>query len=267
MEIQIRWPIVSWYWSHQEKYSAVKHEWNVFTLRENNRLKSALIACVGFPWLGVPWAASTGQLAYTPVALLCHSLCVLVAQSCPTLCDPTNCSPPSFSAHGILQARIPEWIAIPFSRGSSQPRDRTLVSCIPGRFFTVWATGKPCATVGGPWPRWSLETGHMRSLTHMLKQNKRICAEPRIREDDPSKVARSGMVVWAPCLSVRRCSRPKAPSHVAEQGLKDCAHKQASPTVSCVHEECNSHLIQFTHSDYTTPCYLIYSHSCANHYH
>ena len=51
MEIQIRWPIVSWYWSHQEKYSAVKHEWNVFTLRENNRLKSALIACVGFPWL------------------------------------------------------------------------------------------------------------------------------------------------------------------------------------------------------------------------
>ena len=178
-----------------------------------------------------------------------------------------DCGLRGSSVRGILQARIPEWIAIPFSRGSSQPRDRTPVSCIPGRFFTVWATGKPCATVGGPWPRWSLETGHMRSLTHMLKQNKRICAEPRIREDDPSKVARSGMVVWAPCLSVRRCSRPKAPSHVAEQGLKDCAHKQASPTVSCVHEECNSHLIQFTHSDYTTPCYLIYSHSCANHYH
>ena len=195
------------------------------------------------------------------------SVDVLVTQSCPSLCDPMDCSPPGFSVHGILQVSILEWIAIPFSRGSSQPRDRTLVSCIPGRFFTVWATGKPCATVGGPWPRWSLETGHMRSLTHMLKQNKRICAEPRIREDDPSKVARSGMVVWAPCLSVRRCSRPKAPSHVAEQGLKDCAHKQASPTVSCVHEECNSHLIQFTHSDYTTPCYLIYSHSCANHYH
>ena len=43
-------------------------------------------------------------------------------QSCPTLCDPMNCSLPSSSVHGILQARILEWIAIPFSRGTSQPR-------------------------------------------------------------------------------------------------------------------------------------------------
>ena len=43
---------------------------------------------------------------------------VLVAQSCPTLCDPMNCSPPAFSVHEILQARILEWVAIPFSRGS-----------------------------------------------------------------------------------------------------------------------------------------------------
>ena len=68
--------------------------------------------------------------------------CVLVTQSCPTLCDPMDCSPPGFSVHGILQARILEWIAIPFTRGTSQPRDRTLVSCIAGRLFTVWATGK-----------------------------------------------------------------------------------------------------------------------------
>ena len=47
---------------------------------------------------------------------------MLVAQSCPTVCDPTDCSPPGFSVHGILQARILEWIAIPFSRGTSQPR-------------------------------------------------------------------------------------------------------------------------------------------------
>ena len=67
-------------------------------------------------------------------------VCVLVAQLCPTLCDPTDCSPPGFSVHGILQARILEWIAIPFSRGTSQPRNRTLVSCMAGRFFTVWAT-------------------------------------------------------------------------------------------------------------------------------
>ena len=56
-------------------------------------------------------------------------LCVLHAQLCPTLCDPMDCSPPGSSVHGILQARILEWVAIPFSRGSSQPRDQTQVSC------------------------------------------------------------------------------------------------------------------------------------------
>ena len=63
-----------------------------------------------------------------------------VTQSCPTLCNPVDCSLPDFSVHGILQARILKWIAIPFSRGTSQPRDRTLVSCIAGRFFTT-----PCS--------------------------------------------------------------------------------------------------------------------------
>ena len=55
----------------------------------------------------------------------CLCMCVLVAQSCLTLCDPMDCSPPDFSVHGILQARILEWVAIPFSRGSSGPRDWT----------------------------------------------------------------------------------------------------------------------------------------------
>ena len=54
-----------------------------------------------------------------------------VAQSCPTLCDPVGCA-----VHGILQARTLEWVAFPFSRGSSQPRDQTQVSRIAGRFFT-----------------------------------------------------------------------------------------------------------------------------------
>ena len=57
------------------------------------------------------------------------SLLLLVAQSCLTLCDPVDCSPPGSSVHGILQARTLEWVAISFSRGSSQPRDRTCVSC------------------------------------------------------------------------------------------------------------------------------------------
>ena len=59
-----------------------------------------------------------------------------VAQSYPTLCNPVDCSPPGSSIHGIFQARILEW-------GSSQPRDRTLVSRTAGRLFTIWATGKP----------------------------------------------------------------------------------------------------------------------------
>ena len=46
----------------------------------------------------------------------------------------------NYAAHGILQARILEWVAFPFSRESSQPRDQTQVSCIAGRFFTIWAT-------------------------------------------------------------------------------------------------------------------------------
>ena len=62
----------------------------------------------------------------------------IFAQSCPTLCDPID-----YTVYGILQARILEWVAFPFSRGSSPPRDRTQVSCIAGRFFTSWAIGKP----------------------------------------------------------------------------------------------------------------------------
>ena len=65
---------------------------------------------------------------------------VLITQLCPILFDPMDCSPPGSSMHGILQARILEWVATPFSRGSSWPRDQTQVSCIAGRCFTIWAT-------------------------------------------------------------------------------------------------------------------------------
>ena len=67
---------------------------------------------------------------------------VLVAQSCLTLCNPMDCSPRVSSVYGILQAIILECVAIPFSRGSSQPWDGTWVSCFAGRFFTIWATRK-----------------------------------------------------------------------------------------------------------------------------
>ena len=70
---------------------------------------------------------------------------VLITPSCPTLCNPMDCSPLDSSVCGIVQARILEWVDIPFSRGSSQTRDRTLISCTAGIFFTVWAPGEPQA--------------------------------------------------------------------------------------------------------------------------
>ena len=63
-----------------------------------------------------------------------------VAQLSPTLCNPTVCSLPGSSIHGIFQTRVLEWGVISFSRGSSWPWDWTRVSCIAGRRFTVWTT-------------------------------------------------------------------------------------------------------------------------------
>ena len=89
---------------------------------------------------------------HTVVETLKRSVCLMgyffflsLTQSSPTVCSPMDCSPPGSSAHGIFQAKILEWVALPFSRGSSQPRDWTQVSCIAGRLFTIWATRKtPC---------------------------------------------------------------------------------------------------------------------------
>ena len=67
---------------------------------------------------------------------ICAVLC-LVSQSCPTLWDPMDYSPPRSSVCGIVQARILEWVSMPSTRGSSQPRDQTQVSRIAGRFFTI----------------------------------------------------------------------------------------------------------------------------------
>ena len=73
-----------------------------------------------------------------------------VAQSCPTLCDPMDCSLPGSSIHGVFQARILEWVAISFSRRSSQPRDWTQISHTVGRRFIVWATREVLSPVQKP---------------------------------------------------------------------------------------------------------------------
>ena len=66
---------------------------------------------------------------------------MLVAQLCLTLCEPIGCTLIGSSVHANLQAGIPEWVAIPFSKRSSQPKDQTWGSCTAGGFFTMWATG------------------------------------------------------------------------------------------------------------------------------
>ena len=78
-------------------------------------------------------------------------VCARSFQSCLTLCDPMDCSLPVSSVREILQARILKWVAFPFSRGSSQPRDQTpifCVSCVGRRFFNHWHPGKLLLFIG-----------------------------------------------------------------------------------------------------------------------
>ena len=113
-----------------------------------------------------------------------------VAQSCPTLCDPVDCSPPGSSVHEILQARILEWVAISFSRGSSRPRDRTQVSRIAGRRFNLWATREAQMHV-------------FICITELL------CRTPvtNIANYAPCKIKKwiEWMCVWMDCVSIYVC--------------------------------------------------------------
>ena len=93
----------------------------------------------------IPWTEEPGRLQSMRSQRIGHDWATElnwseVAQPCPTLCNPMDCSLPGSSIHGIFQARVLEWVAISCSRGSSWPRDRTQVSHIVGRHFTVWAT-------------------------------------------------------------------------------------------------------------------------------
>ena len=103
---------------------------------------------------------------------VCVCVCMLVTQSWPTLCDPMDCIPPGSSVHGIFQARILEWVAISFSRGSSRPRDRTQVFCIAGRFFTIRTTREAQSHVGnGNSPCSHLQTSQITSGRNKQDRN------------------------------------------------------------------------------------------------
>ena len=104
--------------------------------------------------IGQKWFGEQISLEETLIKPASVGQSVLVAQTCLALCDPMDCSPPSSSVRGILQARILEWVAIPSSRGSSWPGDQTQVSCLAGIFFTLWATkeAQSLHTMSCSWP-------------------------------------------------------------------------------------------------------------------
>ena len=90
------------------------------------------------------WWCMVLSSSYFTVHILCDMYVhAKLLQLCPTLWDPTDCSPSGSSVHGISQARILEWVTISFSRGYSGPRNRTHVFCIAGGFFTAEPSGKP----------------------------------------------------------------------------------------------------------------------------
>ena len=97
-------------------------------------LKSGKGVCQNYVW-------SPTYLTYVQTLCVCVCVCYhFITQSCSILCDPMDCGSPGFSVHGILQARIIQWIVIRFCKGSSWLKDWTQMSCTAGRFFTIWAT-------------------------------------------------------------------------------------------------------------------------------
>ena len=110
-------------------------------------MEEGLATHSGIPAWRTPWTEEPGGLQFVRSQRVGHDWRDVAytglseaARSCPTLCDPMDCSLPGSPVHGIFQARVLEWVAISSSKVSSRPRDRTQVSCIAGRHFTVWAT-------------------------------------------------------------------------------------------------------------------------------
>ena len=113
----------------------------------------------------------------------------LVAKSCSTLCDPMDCSPPGSSVHGISQARILEWIVISFSRGSSQPRDQTLISCICKWILYHWAA------IGLPYTHTHTHTHtHTQIWRSKVRRGKRGSQGPD--DESPRSLTRNYLVAY-----------------------------------------------------------------------
>ena len=116
----------------------------VLSVNKAQRVSQEGLRAVALPLLG--WVQQTLSQKKAQIALSFVQVCAKSLQSYPTLCDPMDHSPPGSSVHGISQTRIPEWIAIPFSRRSYQPRDRTCILMSPilqEGSLTLAPPGKP----------------------------------------------------------------------------------------------------------------------------
>ena len=125
------------------------------------------------------------------------------------ICDPMDCSPPGSLVHGILQARKLEWVAVPLSRGSPQPRDRTWVSCITGRFFTVWASSKDqgAAKRGEGWKQAAVSFSEgNRGRGRLRGSGSRTVVAPSVADQGQSGVSwgARGPRSWPPSV-LQRC--------------------------------------------------------------
>ena len=162
-----------------------------------------------------------------PRLVLCVCVCVCsVAHSCPTLGNPTNCSPSGSSVHGIFQARILEWIAIFSSRGSFRPRDQTpsvTSPALPGKFFTIsaiWEAPNESCT--------SREMGPLRLC---------VCGAWSVswkahlrREGGPGEQGRRAAEEGRAALSRRRCGVDEA--GLKPEGAENKPHEMTGSSMS-----------------------------------
>ena len=170
----------SWIWGCYGKTASVKL-WN-------QRITGKLSRTIQEGKRAVAWAF-TCKHEKTDV-------CVKSFLLCPTLCDPMECSLPGSSVHGILQARILEWVAMPSSRGSSWPRDWTCISCLPAR-------GGESSTTSTTWEALKMLTEDYRSafwirIVHLLLFGAVLAPRGSVLESEGGAVA--SRVLWTECV-------------------------------------------------------------------
>ena len=139
------------------------------------------------------WKVEAGRLVWRQI--------VCVGDSAVYYCyshESLDCSPPVSSVHGILQARILEWVAISFSRGSSRPRDQTPVSCIAGRFFTIWATREGRCLISWETGNTCSSHGHGKEETNIEDALEKVLLsyQQTVLEKEETQTGLEGFRVW-----------------------------------------------------------------------